>query len=90
MLALVRTQIQLTEEQARELRRRAAERQTSIAALIRDAVDQALAGAGRDARWERALAAVDAGTEGYAPDSARDASEQHDRYLADAYAGDLR
>jgi len=40
MSALVRTQIQLTEEQAVKLKRMAAERGVSMAEVIRDAVDR--------------------------------------------------
>lgn len=78
---MVRMQIQLTEEQAAELRRRAAARRVSIAALVREAVDRELGREGtRQAAWERALAAVGRHRSGQ-----DDVSVAHDEYLADAY-----
>lgn len=82
---MIRTQIQLTERQAEALRQLAAQRRTSMAELIRGAVDRLIEAGGQDDRWERALAAVGAGTS-----DRTDVSDEHDRYLADAYAdGDL-
>lgn len=79
---MVRTQIQLTEQQARTLKRLAAERGTSMAALIRDAVER-LSGEleARDPR-ERARAAIGA----FAGDGANTA-EDHDRHLDEIYSG---
>lgn len=82
---MVRTQVQLTEEQAERLRRAAADRGVSMAALIREAVDELPATHGADARWDRALAAVGAGASG-----AGDVSSDHDRHLVRAYASDVR
>lgn len=76
-----RTQISLTEEQARRLRRLAERRGTSMAALIRDAVDRAYPPPGvGDDRWEKALAAVGGFRSGQT-----DAGVEHDRELADAF-----
>lgn len=72
-----RTVIQLEEQQGRALRRLAAERGVSVAALIREAVDAFLARSSDAARWERALRAPT-----YAS-GASDVSEEHDRYLAE-------
>lgn len=78
-----RTQISLTTNQARELRRLARKRRTSMAALIREAVDRAYGvGADDDARWQRALGSVG----GFRSDRS-DVSERHDDALADAYEG---
>lgn len=77
---MVRTQIQVTEEQAERLRRLAAERDTSMAALIRDAVDALALGADPDERRRRALAVVG----GFASGTS-DTSAAHDRYLAESY-----
>jgi Arc/MetJ-type ribon-helix-helix transcriptional regulator len=85
MLAVVRTQVQLTEEQAARLHRAAAERGVSMAALIREAVDELPATRGEDARWDRALSAVGCGASGRG-----DVSSDHDRYLAWAFKGDVR
>jgi 16S rRNA U516 pseudouridylate synthase RsuA-like enzyme len=78
---MIRTQIQLTEEQARELKRIAAERGISVAALIREAVAKTLAADDRPARRRRALAAV-----GRFGSGRRDVSAERDRYLADDFA----
>lgn len=50
-----RTRVHLTEEQAERLRRVAAERGLSMAAVIREAVDQMSAAEDEEARWNRAL-----------------------------------
>jgi len=76
-----RTQISLTAGQARELRRLARLRGTSMAALIREAVDRAYgAGAAEGQRWDRATASVG----GFRSDRS-DVSERHDDLLADAF-----
>ena len=83
MPSVERTQISLTPAQARELRRLARRRNTSMAALIREAVDRVYgAGADGDARWARALASVG----GFRSDRS-DVSERHDEALADAFDG---
>lgn len=78
---MVRTQIQLTEEQAGRLRRLAAERGVSMAALVREGVDCVLADDGREERWRRALSVVGK----YRSGDAANVSEQHDRYLEEIY-----
>lgn len=75
-----RTQISLTSAQARRLRALARKRGTSMAALIRDAIDRAYGGADEEARWRRALDSVG----GFRSDRS-DVSERHDEFLADAY-----
>lgn len=80
---MVRTQIQLSERQARELKRLAAERGGSMAELVREAVDALLRdrhGPSREQRWSRARAVVGKFHSGH-----DDIAEQHDRYLLDAY-----
>jgi hypothetical protein len=81
---MVRTQIQLTEQQARRLRARARERGVSLAAVIRRCVDEALAddSSDRATLYERAARVV-----GRFPDrhGAGDLSRKHDRYLDDAF-----
>lgn len=69
--------IQLEDAQSQQLRRLAAERGVSVAALIREAVDELLARNSDTSRWERALNAPT-----YAS-GAGDVSEEHDRYLAE-------
>lgn len=77
---MIRTQVQLTEEQAGELKRLAAERGVSMAQLIREGVDSTLRGAGSARDWDRARSVL-----GKYRSGAADVSEQHDRYLADAF-----
>lgn len=74
---MIRTQVSLTEEQMAGLRLLAGERQISIAAAVRDAVDDALGRADRRARRARALEAIAMLPPGGPPDLA----EAHDRYL---------
>ena len=79
--SMERTQISLTSEQARELRRLARARGTSMAALIREAVDRTYTvGSGAGARWRRALESIG----GFRSDRA-DVAERHDEALADAF-----
>ncbi len=79
---MVRTQIQLTDEQMTRLRLASAERGVSIAALIRDAVDRALAEDRRADDWALALSVIGKYRD---VDGATDVSTRHDDYLADAY-----
>jgi predicted DNA-binding protein len=78
---MVRTQIQLTDEQAERLKRIAAARGMSLAAVIREAVDAVVQDGDADAaRPERALAVV-----GRFGSGRHDVSTEHDRELADAF-----
>lgn len=80
---MVRTQIQLSEEQAKAVKRIAAAQGTSMAEVIRRAVDEIMitSPAGDvNERHERALAIV-----GKFRSGKRDISSNHDRYLAEAY-----
>lgn len=76
---MIRTQIQLTEEQGRALRRLAARRGVSMAAVIRGVLDEALV-APRVAQLERARAAM-----GRFQSGTTRVSIEHDRELDDAY-----
>ena len=80
---MVRTQIQLTEEQAAILKAAAARRGVSMAEVIRQAIDQLAARSGeRSPREMRDKAAAVAG----AFRSGRgDLSVRHDQYAADAF-----
>jgi predicted transcriptional regulator len=80
---MIRTQIQLSEEQARKLKELAGKYDTSMAELIRQAVDDWLHSAGsvdREERKQRALAAV-----GRFDSGLGDLSVNHDRYLVEAF-----
>lgn len=86
---MIRTQIQLTEEQAAKLKRVADERGVSMAEVIRDAVDEIPDRDDRAERFARALAAVRKG--GFRDREGRtDVSTRHDDYLAEIYAEELR
>jgi hypothetical protein len=79
---MVRTQIQLTEEQARALKKLSAARQVSIAELIRQGVDTILrsnAGIDLDEKRRRAIAAT-----GRFQSGKHDISRKHDQYIAEA------
>jgi hypothetical protein len=81
---MVRTQIQLTEQQARHLRRVAAEEGVSVAAVVRRCVDLALEERrpGRAELYRRATALAGAFRD---RDGATDLAAEHDRYLEDAF-----
>jgi hypothetical protein len=77
---MIRTQIQLTDDQARRLKRLAAERGVSMATLVREGVERVLADDGSEATHRRALSLVGAFHGG----AGEKVSEQHDRYLGKA------
>ena len=80
---MVRTQIQLSEEQARTLKDMAAKYDVSMAELIRQAVDDWLRSTetvDREERKRRAIAAA-----GRFHSEVSDLSTAHDRYLAEAF-----
>lgn len=81
---MIRTQVQFTDAQMRKLKRLAAERGVSVAALIREGVDLLVRGAlegGEAGRRQRALAAA-----GRFRSDRTDLATEHDRYLDDAFA----
>jgi Arc/MetJ-type ribon-helix-helix transcriptional regulator len=84
---MIRTQIQLTEEQAAKLKRLAAARHVSMAEVIRDAVDRLPDRDDRTERFARALAAAGTGRD---IEGKTDVAVRHDEYLADIYERDLR
>jgi predicted DNA-binding protein len=77
---MVRTQVQLTEEQARRLRRVAADRGVSMAAVIREAIDRGLEIDADASRRARAISAIGGFRSGQS-----DIAEDHDRYLAEDF-----
>lgn len=80
---MIRTQIQLTEEQAKAIKTLAMKRNTSVAELIRRSVDELLqkaVGTELAERRRRALAAA-----GRFHSGKTDISTNHDDYLAEAY-----
>lgn len=80
--AMIRTQVQFTEAQMRKLKRLAAERGVSVAALIREAIDLLVRGApeGEADRRQRALRAA-----GRFRSGRTDLATEHDRYLDDTF-----
>lgn len=80
---MVRTQIQLTEDQAKRLKRRAAEEGVSLAELVRRGVEvylQEKPGASDKERRQRAIQAA-----GRFSSGRRDLADKHDKYLAETY-----
>jgi len=81
-----RMPISLREEQHELLRREARRRRTSVASLVREAVDRVFPDEleQRRAAHRRSLAAV-----GRFRSGRHDVSERHDEYLAEAFLADL-
>jgi hypothetical protein len=81
---MVRTQIQLTERQARELKKMAAREGVSMAEVIRKAVDakihEGVSGVPWEERVRRAMAVM-----GKFHSGIRDLAVNHDKYLAEDY-----
>jgi hypothetical protein len=80
---MVRTQIQLEEEQLKALRQSSAETGRSIADLVREGIKLYLSSRTRPSREEqvrRAIAAI-----GKFSGGTTDGSTNHDRYLAEAF-----
>ena len=83
---MVRTQIQLTEDQARHVKRIAAEQGVSMAAVIRQGLDLLLRSAeAAVSDGERAARAISAA--GRFRSGGADGAVAHDRHLRDAYRG---
>ncbi len=80
---MIRTQIQLTDEQWKALRKMASERNQSLSELVRQAVDVILRQRGemsREKRWQRAAKSL-----GRFHSGLGDLSGRHDEYLSEAY-----
>jgi hypothetical protein len=80
---MVRTQIRLTEDQHCALRRLSVDTGRSVAALIREAVGQALSSAPLAARKDRLQRA--SRVTGKFASSSSHGSAEHDRHLAEAF-----
>lgn len=78
---MIRTQVQITDDQARALKETASARGISIAEVIRQALDQHFAGQASEPRRLRAVRAIGGFRSGR-----RDVSARHDDHLADAFA----
>ena len=80
---MVRTQIQLTEKQAKALKKLASSRQLPMAELIRQGVDAILISPvvlNAEEKHKRALAVA-----GRYRSGKRDVSREHDKHLAEAF-----
>jgi hypothetical protein len=80
---MVRTQIQLTEDQAKSLKRMAASRHLSVAELIRRAINAMIktsTSVDPEERLKRSLEIA-----GKFSSGKRDISKKHDAYLAESY-----
>lgn len=80
MTAMIRTQISLTEEQMQALRREASRRHTSIAAIVRKAVDVELGEEERQERLRAIMSVVGKYRSGHS-----DIGLKHDLYLDPDY-----
>lgn len=80
---MIRTQVQLTEEQARALKELAVKREVSMAELVRQAVNLLLQSSARLDREERRRRAIAAA--GRFRSGRSDIAERHDDYLTGAY-----
>jgi Arc/MetJ-type ribon-helix-helix transcriptional regulator len=80
---MVRTQVQLTEEQAALIKQLAAERDVSMSEIIRIGMTDFLTASGAITRAERIRRAL-AVTGRFRSDKT-DVSERHDAYLSEAY-----
>jgi hypothetical protein len=78
---MIRTQIQLTSEQAARLKAVATRRGVSMAELIREGVERVLAESQQEERRRRALAVAGRFR------GPRDLGRNHDAYLSDAFSG---
>ncbi len=83
MPAMIRTQVQLTEQQLLRLRELAGERGLSISELVRNGVDHILGHAERAEHGDRAQRTVSAA--GRFHSGHTDVARRHDAYLATAY-----
>jgi len=80
---MVRTQIQLTEEQAKKVKRIAARRGVPMAEVIRDAVEEVIRSNRHGVREEKRKQAVE--ILGKFRSGKRDVSKKHDAYLSEAF-----
>jgi hypothetical protein len=80
---MVRTQIQLTDEQARAIKRIASSKGVSVAEVIRRAVEGIIKSSPKADMEERQKRALD--IVGRFKSGKRDVSKRHDAYLTDAY-----
>ncbi|HEY3999122.1 MAG TPA: ribbon-helix-helix protein, CopG family [Candidatus Xenobia bacterium] len=84
---MLRTQVQLPEEQYEKLKALAATRHQSISELVRQGVELLLSATQRDDLWARAWAAIGSGRD---PHGKRDhVSRRHDDVLVSMYGHEI-
>lgn len=81
---MVRTQVQLTEEQSMAIKKIAISRHLSVAELIRQAVDAMIKSSAIIDTEERRKRAIDIA--GRFSSGKHDISREHDKYLVDAFS----
>ena len=79
---MVRTQIQLSEEQQRRLKALSVKKAVSISELIRRGIDQVLVEYDREEQWSRLWEVCGSCHD---PSGASDVGGSHDNYLAEIY-----
>ena len=79
---MIRTQVQLDEDQYERLKALATSRSQSLSQLVRESVERLLAESGRRESWERLLEAAGSCHD---PEGTRDVSTRHDEYLLESY-----
>lgn len=77
---MIRTQVQLTEDQARLVKQAAADRGVSMAEVLRQLVDEHLRASSDQARRDRAVRVLGGHASGL-----RNVSRDHDAELSDAF-----
>lgn len=77
---MIRTQIQLTEEQSRALKEMAAQQGVSMAGIVRQAIEHILKEGEEAEKWRRALSIM-----GRFHGGPADVSTNHDKYLDEDY-----
>ena len=80
---MVRTQIQLTEEQAKEIKNVAVAKGVSVAEIIRRAVEGVIKSSTKTDGEERQRRAIE--VVGKFRSGKRDVSKKHDKYLTEVY-----
>ena len=78
---MIRTQIQLTEEQHRRLHELAAQRGSSMAELVREGVEYVIERSTGDRRWRALRSVLGAGRDSR---GSNDVAERHDDYFEEA------
>jgi predicted transcriptional regulator len=79
---MVRTQIQLDDDQYKRLKALAAKRSQSLSLLVRESVERLLDASERAEAWDRVM---EAAGRCHDPEKTRDVSTRHDDYIVETY-----